>query len=325
MGLGTRLMQAAVAQARLMGLSSLALEARSAEHGFSGAHLVAFYRKLGFHESGPALRGGSRMSLSLGTPAPKSAPVQLKPAGTPVFAPVPQPRAGVGLVQPRSIARPVAPPVFAPVPRVAATSGAAVQPRKAGHPVFPPVPHIAVPRSAVLQRAVNQQVNVSDLRFTQASVSPTFSSIPKGTPDRLANLDSAADHVTKSGKHPAWLQGLHVFKITHADYGTNVYTLDNRRAYVLQKAELTSFTPTWASIQEVYENLFKFTTTDDSKSIKLKATKSEPVIPSEYSLIGQFVRDILAAVGVVNAAALPAWATAAAAVNPVAANYQFNV
>ena len=35
-------------QAKLLGLSSLSLEARSPEHGFPGSHLVGFYRKLGF-------------------------------------------------------------------------------------------------------------------------------------------------------------------------------------------------------------------------------------------------------------------------------------
>jgi len=326
-GLGTRLMQAAVAQAKLLGLSSLSLEARSPEHGFPGSHLVGFYRKLGFHENGPALRGGPRMSLALGATSFSQTPtIQPKRAGTPVFAPVPHLGGPRGLIQ----AKPAKLPVFAPVPRVGVNPGATLQPKQAGRPVFAPVPRIFAPHGTVLQRARAAPVpvatvNVSDLRFTQASVSPSFTSVPTGTAARLANLDSAAAEVKKSGSHPAWLQGLNVFKITHAEYGTNIYTLDNRRAYVLQKAALLSFTPTWATIQEVYNNLFKFTAADDSKSIKLKDTKAESVIPTEYSLIGQFVKAILAAVGVESIAALPAWSVAAAAVAPVAVTFQFNV
>jgi len=284
-------MQAAVAQAKLHGLSGLSLEARSPEPTFPAARLASFYRRLGFLESGPALRGGSKMGLPLQM---QRGPMQAQPI---------QAKRGGG-------------PVFAPIPRMNP-----VQPKKATGPIFAPVPRLGFAGSQVVQRAV-ATVNVSDLRFTQASVSPTFSSVPTGNPD---NLDASASAVKKSTKHPAWLQLINVFKLRHDDWGSNVYTLDNRRAYVLQKSGLTSFTPTWANLETVYNNLFKFSAADDSKSIKLLTTKADPALPSEYSLLGQFVRAILAAFNVATIAALPAWGpNSAGTLAQVVADFHFN-
>jgi GNAT superfamily N-acetyltransferase len=330
-GVGTKLMHAVVAQAKLHGLSNLSLEARSPEPGFPAAQLVTFYRKLGFHDSGPALRGGSKMSLPLGAPRHvQHGLLQAKRSGLPVFAPIPR----LNLVQAKRAGLPVfAPtprlnlvqaeraglPVFAPIPRLNL-----VQAKRAGLPVFAPVPRLGFGGSPVLQRAAVATVDVKDLRFTQASVSPTFSSVPDKKKDP-ANLDASAAKVKKSGVHPNWLQNLSVFKLTHDDYGSNVYTLDNRRAYVLQQSALQNFIPQWANLETVYNNLFKFSTADDSKSIKLLSTKAEPVAPNRYTMIGEFVVAILAGFNVVNIAALPPWGdNSAATLAQVVADFHFN-
>lgn len=80
---------------------------------------------------------------------------------------------------------------------------------KAGFPHFAPVPVSSMgPRlfgssRGIIQRAVNNVVNVVDVRFTQASVSPTFSSIPSSVSKNLANLDSSAKQISTLHQLPA--------------------------------------------------------------------------------------------------------------------------
>ncbi len=97
---------------------------------------------------------------------------------------------------------------------------------------------------------------------------------------------------------------------------------------MLQKSGHAQFTPQWATFQQVYENLFKFTVADDSKSIKLTNTKADPVVPSEWSVIGEFVGAILAHFSAENVAQLPPWANIvnrATFVNNITTQFQFNV
>ncbi|MEO6982464.1 MAG: hypothetical protein ABI072_05055 [Edaphobacter sp.] len=251
-------------------------------------------------------------------------PIQPKHLGPPVYRP-----GSANLVQPKRLAPPVyqpnmpqaAQPKRSAFPSYQANSAATSIPASFASPAFRPVHFGTIQRLPIT-------VNVSDVRFTQSSVSPTFSAIPPGTPKNLENLDSSAATVSKMAKVPAWLNTILVFKLTSDDYGSNTYTLDNRRFYVVQKSGHTQFQANLATFQQVYENLFKFTVADDSKSIKQVQTKADPVLPSEYSVIGEFIRAILAELNVTTVAQLPAWGNivgSAAFVKKISDQFQFNV
>src|SRR6185312_11056389 len=139
-----------------------------------------------------------QMKPSAGRPG-AAQPIQPKHLGPPAYRPGP-----ANLVQSK---RP-APPVYQPnTPQAAqpkrsafagyhANSAATSIPASFARLAFLPAHFGTIQRQPVL-------VNVSDVRFTQSSVSPTFSAIPQGTPKNLANLDSSAATVGKMSKVPA--------------------------------------------------------------------------------------------------------------------------
>lgn len=318
-GLGTRLMQAAVAQAKLQGLSELRLEARSTEMGVSSVTLAGFYRRMGFREDGPAPNGGPRMSLLLGGNVHQAASVQAKYPAAAHRAVVPAAaRAFVGATSttPFSPVRVVQrKPVFAPVPQRPASTAK--------------TPH-AWGRGGVLQRAATSSVSVGDTYFTQATIGSNFTSIGTQTDKALFAVERAASDLRKlktGVQRPSWLLNLSVFKITSPTSGeSGTYSLDNRRLYVLKEGGATDFTPVWVNQQTMYGDLYKLTAQWDSLGIKVTDTAKGTDMPADWSLLGQFLRAILAAVGVTTVAAKPAWSpTVATQVGAVCTSYQYNV
>lgn len=163
-----------------------------------------------------------------------------------------------------------------------------------------------------VQRAVLSSYNPNELGFTQATVGASFTSVPTGIDRRLENLRSAAEKIKSEKKgQPPWLT-LRAFKLTDPNNVSyqRTFSIDNRRLFVARDAGLSSVVVIAASFEEVYDDLYKFTSQDDG-SWAISTSQSIRDQAPRGTLLGDFIDAILTYHGVTTVAALPQRSTIA--------------
>lgn len=113
----------------------------------------------------------------------------------------------------------------------------------------------------IVQRAVNpDQADPTDFRFIHHTISPTFSQgATLGSPGE--HLDKVASDIKGKKTNPMDFPPLPIFTIDDPDgeYGTETFSLSNRRLYVFKSANVTNIRVRAATFQEVLGSLWKMT------------------------------------------------------------------
>jgi hypothetical protein len=142
-----------------------------------------------------------------------------------------------------------------------------------GQPRLPARNTTALP--FVLQRAAVAAVTAdpSEFRFLHQTISPEFSqgAAPGSKGD---NLDKVVDDIKKGKTNPLHFPALPIFTIDDPDgtYGTETYSLSNRRLYVFRNSGTNSVNVRAATLQEVVGSLWKMSSTSGGMYIP-KTTK----------------------------------------------------
>lgn len=152
--------------------------------------------------------------------------------------------------------------VFLPPPPVTWSSRPAasgtVQAKTGSAPAFrhapPPPPS---PRMRAIQRTTG---NPQDYRFVHHTISPEFTQ--GATPgSKGENLNKVANDIARGNVNPMAFPPLPIFTIDDPAgiYGTETYSLSNRRLYVFKSAGVTSVNVRQATVQEILDSLWKMT------------------------------------------------------------------
>lgn len=220
-GVGTMLMKAAMESARRTGSLTTELEARPGPGSISTQSLVGMYTKLGLKQAGVSRRGNPFMKSELPMPVQRAVPEIQRGVPSPGSRGSATRQAGV------------------------ASAGAMLR---------------SNPGTIQRMQQPQQTGDPSDFMFIHHTVSPYFSSGPtKGSPGE--HLDKVVKDIESGNTNPMDFPPLPIFTIDDPNgiYGTQTFSLSNRRLYVFKKSGTTNIKVRAATIQEVLDSLWKMT------------------------------------------------------------------